>query len=342
MRTIGAGIEAAHPDTNKDLEPFVRPFIETAIASDDKQLLQTLLGAVAFVLLIACANVANLLLSRAIQRVRETSIRIAVGASRWRVIRQLLVESVLLSAIGGAIGFLFAKVGVRMFAAAVAPLGIPYWFDWSMDTTAFLYLLGISVGSGIAFGLAPALQVSKANIQDSLKETGRTSVGAIRSRSFANALIVVEISLTVVLMVGGGLMIRSSINRQSVDVGIPDADHIVTMQLILGILKYPQPADRLAFEQRLMERLRNIRDLQPVTIASHIPADSALQRTLSLPDRNLTDANGNRPSVAALTIEAGYFHALGLAMIRGREFSDKDGVPGAEAVIVNSRFASQY
>src|SRR5262249_19637996 len=155
--------------------------------------------------------------------------------------------------------------------------------------------------------------------------------GAVRSRKLANVLIVAEISLTVVLMVGGGLMIRSLIKRESVDVGVSNLDNIITMQVILGVNKYPQPADRSGFEQRLLERLRSIRDIESVTIASHIPAGNALRRPLQLEDRDPTDVNGNRPSVAALAIEAGYFHALGLTMPRGREFNELDGAAGAEA-----------
>jgi predicted permease len=341
MKGIALQLLAVHPQIHKNEEPQVRPFADWVLDENDQQILQTLIGAVGFVLLIACANVANLLLSRAVRRSRETSVRIAVGASRWRIVRQLLVESIILSFLGGIAGLIFAKLGLIWFAAAVAPLGIPYWIKWSMDLVTFLYLFAICFATGVLFGLVPALQVSKTNVNDGLKETGRSNTGGLRNRRLTNVFVIGEISLTIVLMVGAGLMVRSLLNRQAINTGI-DLENVTTMQLSLARERYPDASTWGAFTDRLGERLRAIPDLESVTLASHLPADGALSMPLKLADRSIADRNGAFPEVATIVVASGYFQALGLAMKRGREFTAIDGAAGAEAAIVNERFAAQY
>ena len=341
MRGIAVQLASAHPDTNKNVEPRVRPFIDWVLDEGDQQILQTLVGAVGFVLLIACANVANLLLSRAVHRSRETAVRLAIGASRWRIVRQLLLESVILGLLGGVLGLAFAKAAVKWFAAAVAPLGIPYWMDWSMDGRTFLYLFAISFATGILFGLAPALQISKTSVNDGLKESGRSSSGGVRTRRLTNAFVVGEITLTMVLMVGAGLMVRSLLNRQALNAGV-NFENVITMQLSLTRDKYPDSSNWIALADRLSEELRVLPDIESMTIASHLPAGGAFSIPLRLEDRNIADANGGLPSVATIVTGPGYFRALGVAVERGREFTDFDGKPGAEAAIVNERFAAQY
>jgi putative ABC transport system permease protein len=322
-------------------EPVVLPFIEWGINPQRKLMAQTLMGAVSFVLLIACANVANLLLSRAVHRSRETSIRVALGASRWRIVRQLLIESVLLSLLGGAVGLGLTLTFIRLFVLAIQPLGIPYWVDWSMDATSFVYLLVICVMSGVLFGLAPALQISRTDVTAGLKETGRQATGGSRTRLLTHALVVAEISLTLVLMVGAGLLVRSLFTLQTVDLGFRTAN-LLTMTVPLDERKYPEVAARVAFADRLNERLASLRDLESFAIASGIPASGAERMFLDLADHVIANADGTPPRIATTAIGAGYFEALGLKMPRGREFTPADGDRGAEAAIVNQRFAAQY
>jgi putative ABC transport system permease protein len=341
LKGISERIAKVHPETNKNIGPRVRPFIDWVLDDSDQQVLQTLVGAVGFVLLIACANVANLLLSRAVRRSRETSVRLAIGASRWRIVRQLLVESVILSFLGGLLGLVFAQAGVKWFSAAVAPLGIPYWIKWSMDVRAFLYLFAICFATGILFGLAPALQISRTNVNDGLKETGRSNSGSLRSRRLASVFVIGEITLTIVLMVGAGLMVRSLMNRAAMNGGI-DFENVMTMQLSLTNDKYPDGSSWNLFAERLGEQLRAMRDLESATIASQLPAEGAFSMELKLADRNIADGKGRSPTVAAVVVAPGYFQALGLTVKRGREFTGTDGHAGAEAAIVNERFAAQY
>src|SRR4029079_7784525 len=341
LRGIAGRIAASRSGPAAGSEPVVLPYIEWDVSRRNKMMAQTLMGAVSFVLLIACANVANLLLSRAVHRSRETAIRVALGASRWRIVRQLLIESVLLSMLGGVVGLAFALILVRLFVMAIQPFGIPYWVDWSMDATSFVYLLVICVMSGVLFGLAPALQISRTDVTEGLKETGRQATGGSRTRFLTHALVVAEVSLTFVLMVGAGLLVRSLFTLQTVDLGFRTANWL-TMTVPLSERTYPERTDRVAFMDRLTERLASLPDVESFTIASGLPASGAGRMYLHLPDRVMANADGTPPRIATTVIGAGYFDALGLTMPRGREFTPADGAPGAEAVIVNQRFAAQY
>jgi len=341
LRTIAGRLTASRFGSRAAIEPVVLPYIEWAINPRNKLMGQTLLGAVSFVLLIACANVANLLLSRAVHRSRETSIRVALGASRWRIVRQLLIESLMLSMSGGVVSLGFTLILVRLFVVTIQPIGMPYWVDWSMDAPSFVYLLFISVMSGVLFGLAPALQISRTDVSEGLKDTGRQATRGSRAGLLTHTLVVAEISLTFVLMVGAGLLIRSLFTLQTVNLGFRTAD-VLTMTVPLSERKYPERTDRVAFMDRLTERLASLPDVESFTIASHLPASGAEGMSLHLGDRVIAHAEGAPPRIATTVIGAGYFEALGLTMPRGREFTPEDGVPGAEAVIVNQRFAAQY
>ena len=191
-----------------------------------------MLGAVGFVLLIACANVANLQLARAVGRTREISVRVALGAGRWRIIRQLLIESLMISIAGGAIGWLLAIWGIRTFDNVVTPTGKPPSLDFTMDVRALLYLAAITIGTGIVFGLAPALRLSKLDVNTSLKDGARGSSGGGRGKYLSGLLVVVEMALAVVLLAGAGLMIRSFMNAYRADLGIQNAN-ILTMSIEL-------------------------------------------------------------------------------------------------------------
>ena len=220
LKAIGATLTAQYPKTNKDLWPRADPFVERLLGPQISLLFWSLLGAVGFVLLIACSNVANLLLAKAARRSSEMSVRVAVGASRWQIVRQLLIESVLLAFVAGVVGLLLSIVWIRWFAAEAQNVGVPYWMVFTMDWRTFAFLLVVCLATGLIFGLAPALHASKTNVHEMLKEGGRTGAGGIRARRWSGALIVVQLALTLVLLAGGGLMLRSFLTMYRMDIGI--------------------------------------------------------------------------------------------------------------------------
>ena len=241
---IAGRLAAAYPDTNKDFTiAEVQTFSERFNGGPIRVVFLAMMGAVAFVLLIACANVANLLLSRSVHRSREIAVRIALGATRWRVVRQLLVESLVLGFLGGALGLGLAVVGVRLFDRAVANTGKPYWIVFTFDPIVFGFLALVCVLTGVLFGLAPALQVTRTNVHDVLKEGGRGNAGGVRARWLSGTMVVLELALTLVLLVGAGLMIRSFLKLYTLDLGIR-TEHLMTMRMELPSLKYPTPETR--------------------------------------------------------------------------------------------------
>ncbi len=337
---ISRTIESENPDTNKDIQARVRTFSESQNGGPIRAVFLSLMGAVAFVLLIACANVANLLLSRSTNRAREISVRVSLGASRWRVVRQLLIESVILAVLSGLAGLGIAAIGIRLFDRATMDVGRPYWIQFTMDANVIGFFALICLGTGIIFGLAPALHVSKTDVNEVLKEGGRTGSAGVRARRWTGALMVAELTLTVVLLAGAGFMIRNFLNMYSLDLGI-DTSKLLTMNLALPERKYPSLEQRLAFYERLEERLKSNPRIENVAVTSNIPMQGGFLRRLEVDGKPL-DQGQQAPNVTMLTIDPRYFDTIGLPLQRGRNLSDEDGMPGREAAIINQRFAALH
>jgi predicted permease len=293
-----------------------------------------------FVLVIACANVANLYLARGLTRQREIAVRVALGATRARIVRQLLIESVILGCVSGVFGLLLSLIGVRLFDRAVADVGKPYWIVFSMDYRVFGFLALVCVLTGIVFGLAPALQISRTNVNEVLKEGGRGTAGSRRARWMSSTMVVVELMLTIVLLVGAGLMIRSFLKLYSLDLGIR-TDHLMTMRMNLSETKYKTPEARLAFFDRLMPRLTSLPGADAVAIGTAVPLGGAQGQRLEIDGQPIADKT-KAPRVSAVYISAGYFDTLQATLRRGRPLRDTDGAPGAENVVVNERFAARF
>jgi predicted permease len=337
LDAIGARLSHDYPDTNKDVEPTLTTFNERANGGKIRVVFLALMGAVAFVLLIACANVANLLLARSAHRSREVSVRVSLGATRWRIVRQLLVESALLAVMGGLLGLGLSIFGIRWFDSVTQDVGKPYWIQFTMDGRVFAFLAALCLGTGVVFGLAPALHVSKADINEVLKEGGRSGSASVRAHRWTGGLIVSELALTLVLLAGAGFMMRSFLTLYRLDLGI-ETSHLLTMRLALPERKYPAIEQRLAFYERLEQRLRGSPSVQAAAIASNLPMQGGFLRLLSIEGRP-TPAGQKPPSVTMVTVDPRYFETIGLPLVRGRVFTDLDGVPGNVNAIINQRFA---
>jgi putative ABC transport system permease protein len=339
MTTLAAAIAAEHPDTNKGFEPVVIPYNDRFNGGEIRVVFLSLMGAVALVLLIACANVANLLLARSASRAREMALRISIGATRWRIVRQLLVESVLLGCIAGLFGLALSYVGVRMFDQAVRSINKPYWIQFTMDGTVLAFLAGVCVLTGVLFGLAPALQVSRANMTELLKEGGRSGGVAARSRRFTSVMVVAEVAFTIVLLVAAGLMVRSYMKVQSLEMGFA-ADNLLGGAIMLAEPKWNEPATRVRFQEQLVERLSTVPGVRTATVTSAFPLGGGAQVRVEVDGRPLEDRT-RAPQSFTVSIADGFFAALDAPLRRGRLFGGADGQPGAEAAIVNERFAAQ-
>lgn len=340
MDGITERLRQAYPETNEAMGVEVKPYNDEYNGGTIRLMFLTLTGAVGFVLLISCANVANMLLSRAASRTREVSVRTALGASRWSVIRQLLVESVMLSFLGGILGLVFSYWGVGAFERAVASVNKPYWIDFSIDWTVFAYLTLICMATGILFGIVPALQTSRADIAETLKESGRSGSKGMLARRFSGFLVMTELALAVVLLVGAGLMIRSFLNLNSMDFGV-QSENLLTMRLGLPEAKYPEDDQRVRFHEQLSERMNAIAGIERATVASALPAGGAFRFTYEIEGRPPDDPE-DLPTVRCLIVQPGYFEVMGAPLLRGADFGPRDGEEGAAVAIVNRAFADRH
>src|SRR5262245_23272163 len=342
LTSIGKQLAQDFPDTNKDLAPRVTPYSDQVNGGPIRVVFLALMGAVAFVLLIACANVANLLLARAAYRSREMSVRVSLGASRWRLVRQLLVESVLLALISGLVGIGLSVLGIRWFDAATAvdATGRPYWIKFTMDGSVLAFFMLVSLGTGIVFGLAPALHVSKTNVSEVLKEGGRSGAAGIRARRWTHALIIAELALTLVLLAGAGYMMRSFFTLYRMDLGV-ETSQLLTMRLYLPLTKYPDAGPRTALYQQFEERLHARPAVAASSLSTNVPGGGGMGRGLRREGRDIP-AGERPPNITTLVIGDNYFTTLGIKLVNGRGFDSADGLPGHEAVIVNRRLATLH
>ena len=336
---IVARLARDYPETNRDIVPTIVTVNARSTPAQLRLVMWSLMGAVAFVLLIACANVANLLLARAAERAKEVGVRVSLGASRWRVVRQLLVESVLLALLGGLLGGPRAYGSVRLFDANVQNVGKPYWMEFTIDGSVLLFFFAVCVATGVIFGLAPALHISKTSLNEVLKEGGRSGSSGVRARRWTSGLLVAQVALTLVLLAGAGFMMRSFLALYTIDVGV-DTSRLLTMQLYMNDRKYPTPERRNSFVRRLDERLAGIAALEAVTTTSNWPLGGGMGLQLAIEGR--TDANSRLPIVTMVSVGARYFDAIKLPIVRGRPFNGTDDAPGQAGAIVNQRFVDMY
>jgi len=337
LTAIAARLEQQYPDTNTHKSLRLDPALK-ALVGDIRPALLILLGAVACVLLIACANVANLLLARATSRHKEMAIRTALGASRVRVIRQLLTESVMLSLLGGAAGLLLA-VWWSDLLIALGKDDIPRAVQVGIDWRVLTFTLGVSLLTGLIFGLAPAFHSSKSELVETLKEGGRGTSAGIRRNRIRSVLVVTELSIAVVLLVGAGLLIRSLYRLQHVNSGL-HPENILTFNVTLPETKYNSDAQSRFFID-LKSRLESTPGVQAASTIYPLPL-SGDRFGISFQIEGRPVAPKDEPSGDFFTTGVGYFRAMGIPVIKGRDFDDRDKHGSTPVIIISETFARQH
>ena len=305
-----------------------------------KPTLIVLLIIVGLVLLIACANVANLLLARAVGREKEIAVRTALGAGRSRIIRQLLTESVLLSVASGALGLLLAWLGLRGLIA-VAPQNVPRLDQVSVDLRVLLFTLGASLFTGIAFGVVPALQASRTDLNESLKEGGRGSTKGAHSRLIRNILVVSEVALALVVLISAGLMIKSFMRLQRVNPGFKP-ENMLTARLALPVTRYSDNPQVIAFYQQALERVRNLPGVESAGSVSHLPLSGAYTSGTVTVENPPIDSVPASFEADRRAISAGYFNSMNIPVTRGRPFDEGDKMDGPAVAIIDETFARRF
>ncbi len=352
METVVGQLAREHPDTNKGTAASVVRLRDRR--ADNWPTLTTMIGAVGCVLLIACANVANLLLARSVNRAREIAIRASLGATRWRIVRQLLIECVLVAFFAGGLGLLLSRYGVSLLGVGFDLLDVagpgqsntPYWVDLSMNWPVFVFVAVLCVVSGLAFGVVPALQISKTDVNETLKDGGRGDVGGRHARRWTSAFVVAELALTLMLLSTAGLLWRNFLTVYQSDV-IIDASDLMTMRLSVPIEKYPTSEQVHTFQRQLDERLAGRSDIFRAALGSYVPY-ALPQGPLTMATRQIAVEGqapiAGAPPPSAMYALAGprYFETIGLPTIRGRALSARDEQLGQEGAIVDQRFVTMF
>jgi predicted permease len=330
---ISARLEREHPATNAGVRIRVVSLYERLVGEVRPALL-VMLCAVGLLLLIACANVANLLLAKTTTREREIAIRAALGAGRWRIVRQFLTESVLLALLGGLFGLVIAAWGIDLLPK-LGGQGLPRADSIRIDVPVLLVTFGASILTGILFGALPALHATNANLNELLKEGGRGAGGGTRGRRVRGGLVVIEVALSVVVLIGAGLLVQSFTRLLHVDPGFR-AENLLTMNLQLS--QYKDPRQRAGLTRQVLERIGRLPGVQVAGAGTGLPPQTA-QRATGFEVQGLADLTPDERSAFYIAVTPGYFGALGTPLVQGRTFDDRDSDGAAKVVIVNESLA---
>ena len=336
LNGIAARLVAHFPE-DKDIGVSVLSFNQRVNGGQIRIVFLLMLAAVGFVLLIACADVANMMLSRSLSWQREMSIRTALGASRWRIISQLLMESVVLSTLGGVLGLGLASGGIHWFDLSTAFVR-PYWIEFTPDFSVFGYFAALCILSGLLFGIAPALRSSKLNIVDVLKE-GARSAGRRKGGWLSSVLVVFQFALTLVLLTGAGMFVRSLMRNISVNPFVPAAE-LTSARIALPQKRYKDKDARQHFFDQLLPRLRAIPGVSHAAIVSDAPGLGTVQQQIELEHFEVQNP-AQRRSVSLVAASPGYFETVRLPILSGRDFGELDGAPHRESAILTREAAGK-
>ncbi len=337
MATITARLEQTYPGTNTDM--VVTPLKEQVVGNIETPLL-VLLGAVGFVLLIACANVAHMLLARAAARQKEMAVRTALGAGRWRVIRQMLTENILLAAMGGSLGLLLAYAATRALVA-LSPADVPRVESVSIDAGVVAFLLAVTVITSLAFGVAPAVRASDVNLTDALKESGRGASEGVHHSRVRNTLVASEFALALVLLIAAGLMIRSLIALESIEPGF-NPHGVLSMIVPVDGSQEADPMHRAIFYRQMLERVRSLPGIQSAAGINHLPIAGDLWDQNFLIEGRPMPAPADFPDAIYRVVTPGYFQTMGIRLLQGRDISEADTAGAPSVVVINETMAHTY
>ena len=337
MAAITGRLEQQYPATNRNV--VVTPLKEKVVGGIETPLL-VLLGAVAFVLLITCANVAHMLLARAATRRKEVAVRAALGARRGRLIRQFLTESLLLGLLGGTLGLLLAVVGTKALLA-MSPGNIPRVQTVSIDTRAAWFLLAATILTSVGFGLVPALQASSVNVSDTLKEGARGSSESFRRSRLRSLLVVSEFALALMLLIGAGLMIRTFAALQAVDAGF-NPHNVISIMVSVAGSKEADAGPRETLYRQLIERVRSLAGVEAAGGINHLPLAGDSWGWPFVIEGRPKPRPGETPTAIYRMVTPGYFPTMRLPLIRGRDVTEADNTTAPGVVIINERAAQEY
>ena len=325
---------------NADWSAKLTPLRDTFIPSDIRLITLTMMGAVTFVLLIACANVANLTLARATARSREIAIRSALGAGKHRIVRQLLTESAIVAFVGGALGIPLAAWGLKLLDAAMPPSdAIPYYIDWRIDQPTLVYTIIISMLTGVLFGLAPALQAARGSLQEALRDGARGSGSGVRKNRLRSALVVAEIALSLVLLVGASLFVRSFLTLQNTSAGFSTTS-LMTTRFYLQGPRYDSLAYRARRAEDILERVEALPGVQSAFVSGLIPASGGMGGGEILVDGRAAES-GRQPLGLYAGVSEHFFSTLGVKLLSGRTFTAAEARDSTPVAVINQTMAKR-
>jgi putative ABC transport system permease protein len=334
---LAATTAAQFPVTNEGWSAMARPLAAEFIPADVRLVLLTMMGAVTLVLLIACANVANLMLARASGKQREFSVRAALGAGRGQLVRQLLTECILLGLAAAPLGLGVAYVGIWLLTGAVSPDDIPYYIHWEISPRVIAYTVLVSALTGLVFGLAPAMQAGRLNLTEALRDGARGSGQSGRRARVRNGLVVAEVALALVLLIGSSLFIRSFLNLQGASPGFNTAP-LLTLRFFLSGETYGQPGQRQQRTEDVVRRLESLPGVVSVYASNFIPLGGGGGEGSAVVDGRPV-AKGEEPRILFVAVTPHFQRTIGLPLLKGRDFTDAEGASRTPVAVINDTMA---
>jgi putative ABC transport system permease protein len=338
MAAMSANIAREAPDTNKDIDATIVALQRSVVGEDLRTTALVLGGLVAFVLLLACANVANLLLARGLTRRREIAVRAALGGGRWRIVRQLLTETLLLAALGGVVGLILAWVAVRLIPTLLPSGAIPEGVELKFDVRLALFASFVTLATALVAGLTPTWRTARVSVSEAMAG-GRTTTG--HGGALREVLTIIEVATAVLLVIGAGLLVRTLISLDNVDAGYR-ADRILTMQVAIELPRYPTQESRVALYKALQDEVARVPGVRAAALGFDVPFDGWGGGQLFSVVGTALDEPSRHPPAHYQPVGPGYFEALGIPLLRGRAFTDLDNTTSTPVCIVNEEFARRY